>query len=197
MSNRSDKEKQEQLNRQQQQLNQEAVADRAAAREPSALDKEAESQALGWFNFLKDPNRDFSKAPMPFDISEDGAAGAEEERTALGAMRFGSAAADPNLQAVIKANIQERRAQRRGQALESAVARYDSMMRAMAGDVSARDQQRRMGLAGTTTNAGADALNTFASFSPRPHWGLSLATAAIAGGSSALGSYLGRPPARP
>ena len=187
MSNKSDKKKQEELQKRNVQLETEATADRAALREPSALDKEAESQSLGWFNFLKDPNRDFSKAPMPFDgTAEDGAAGAEEERTALGAMRFGSASADPNLQAVLKANIQERRAQRRGQALENAVSRYDSMMRGMAGDVAARDLARRQGAAGITTNSAENSLNTWAAFQPRPHWGLTLAAAGIAGASQAL-----------
>jgi hypothetical protein len=195
MSNKSDKAKQAALQQQQQQLNAEASTDRTAAREPSALDKEAEAQSLGWFNFLKDPNRDFSKAPMPFNgTAEEGAAGAEEERTALGAMQFGSAAADPNLQATLKANIQERRAQRKGQALETAVERYDGIMRGMASDVAARDQARRMGVAGMTTGAGENALNSWAAFTPRPAWGLTLATAAIGGASSALGSYLGRPP---
>jgi len=187
VSNKSDKKKQEELQKRNVQLETEATADRAALREPSALDKEAESQSLGWFNFLKDPNRDFSKAPMPFDgTAEDGAAGAEEERTALGAMRFGSASADPNLQAVLKANIQERRAQRRGQALENAVSRYDSMMRGMAGDVAARDLARRQGAAGITTNSAENSLNTWAAFQPRPHWGLTLAAAGIAGASQAL-----------
>ncbi len=163
------------------------MGDRAAAREPSAIDKEFEGQSMGWFNFLKDPNRDFSRAPMPFSgVAEEGAAGAEEERTALGAMRFGAAGADPNLQAVLKANIGERRAQRKGQALENAVGRYDSMMRGMGADVAARDQARRMGLAGMTTGAGANALNSWAAFTPRPHWGLTLAAAAIPAAASAL-----------
>lgn len=194
MSNKSDKKKQEQLRLENERLRAESTADRAAARQPSALDKEFEGQSLGWFNFLKDPNRDFSKAPMPFSgVAEEGAAGAEEERTALGAMRFGSAGADPNLQAVLKANIGERRAQRKGQALENAVGRYDQMMRGMGADVAARDQARRMGLAGMTTGAGANALNSWAGFQPRPHWGLTLATAAIGGAGSALGGWLGKP----
>jgi hypothetical protein len=194
MSNKSDKAKQDQLRQQQETLNKEATGDRATAREMTPLDKEAESQSLGWFNFLKDPNRDFSKAPMPFSgVAEEGAAGAEEERTALGAMQFGAAGADPNLQATLKANIQERRAQRKGQALENAVGNYDAMMRGMAGDVAARDQARRMGVAGMTTSAGGNALNSYAAFTPRPHWGLTLATAAIAGGSQVASSYLGRP----
>jgi hypothetical protein len=192
MSNKSDKKKEEELRRENEGLRLESERDRAALREPSALDKEAESQSLGWFNFLKDPNRDFSKAPMPFSgLAEDGAAAAEEERTALGAMRFGAAAADPNLQAVLKENIQERRVQRRGQALEDAVARYDSLMRGMAGEVAARDQARRLGVAGMTTNAGANALNSWAAFTPRPHWGLSLAAAGIAGAGSVLSGGFG------
>jgi hypothetical protein len=187
MSNKSDKAKQEELRRENERLRAESTADRAALREPSALEKEFEGQSLGWFNFLKDPNRDFSKAPMPFTgTAEEGAAGAEEERTALGAMQFGAAAADPNLQAVLKENIKERRAQRKGQALENAVGRYDAMMRGMAGDVMARDLARRQGVAGLTTGAQQNALNSWAQFTPRPHWGLSLATAGIAGAGSAL-----------
>lgn len=191
MSNGSDKKKQEELRRQQEQLNSESVADRATARDASPLDKEAEGQSLGWFNFLKDPNHDFSKTPgMAFNRSgEEGMEGAEEERTALGAMRFGAANADPNLQAVLKANIQDRRVQRRGQALENAVGNYDAIMRGMAGDVAARDQARRMGVAGMTTSAGQNATNTWASFTPRPHWGLTLAAAGVAGASQALAPH--------
>lgn len=189
MSNKSDKAKQEELRRQQEQLNAEAAKDRAALREPSAVDREFETESLSWLKFLKDPNRDFSKAPMPFDVSEDGAAGAEEERTALGAMQFGAAGADPNLQAVLKSNVQERRSHRRAHSLESAVARYDAMMRGLGGDVAARDLARRQGAAGITTSAGSNAMNNYAAFQPRPHWGLSLGTAAIGGLS---GMFTGR-----
>jgi hypothetical protein len=195
MSNKSDKNKQAALDAEQKRLNAEATADRAAAREKTPLEKEFEGQSLGWFNFLKDPNRDFAKTPgMAFNgMGEEGAAGAEEERTALGAMRFGAAGADPNLQAVLKSNIQERRAQRKGQALEGAVSRYDSMMRGMAGNVMQQDQARRMGLAGMTTGAGQNALNSWASFTPRPHWGLTLGTAALGAAGTAAGAYLGKP----
>lgn len=188
MSNKSDKKKQDQLNQQQQQLNAEAAAARTAASTPGPVEQAQTDQTMGWFNFLKDPNRDFSKTPgMAFDdAGEEGAAGAEEERTALGAMRFGAAGADPNLQAVLKANIQERRAQRKGQALESAVSRYDQLMRAQAGGLASMDESRRMGLAGMETTAGGNALNNYAQFQVRPHWGLALATAGIAGLGSAF-----------
>jgi len=192
MSNKSDKAKQEELRRQQEQLNREAAAAREAAAKPGVIESAETDETKGWFDFLKNPNRDFSKAPMPFSgVAEEGAAGAEEERTALGAMRFGAAGADPNLQAVLKANIQERRAQRKGQALENAVGRYDEMMRAQAGNLINADGSRRMGLAGMTTSAGQNATNTWASFTPRPHWGLTLATAGIAGAGSALSGSMG------
>ena len=188
MSNKSDKKKQEELKQRNEQLEREATAARAAAATPSPVQTEQETQALDWFKFLKDPNRDFSKfAGLPFDSAiEEGAAGAEEDRTALGAMRFGGAAADPNLQAVLKENFKERRVQRRGQALENAVSRYDSLMRGLAGDVAAQDQARRLGVANLTTGASQNSLNTYAAFTPRPHWGLTLGAAAIAGGSRAL-----------
>lgn len=185
MSNKSDKAKQAALQAQSDQLAREASADRAAAAPPSPMDAEGERQVMDWFKFLKDPNRDFSKTPgMAFNESgEMGLEGAEEERTALGSMQFGAVGADPNLQQVLKSNIQDRRIQRRGQALERAVSSYDSIMRGLAGDISARDQARRMGNADRSTSAGANAMNNYAAFQVRPNWGLSLATAAIAGGS--------------
>lgn len=195
MSNKSDKAKQAQLDAQQKQTNAEAVADRAAARTPGAVEQAQTAETTGWFDFLKDPHRDFSKAPgMAFNgMAEEGAEAAEEERTALGSMQFGASAADPNLQAVLKANVQDKRIQRRGQALNAAVERYDAQMRAQAGNLVQTDVSRRMGLAGTTTSAGASALNSYASFTPRPAWGLTLATAAIGAAGQAAGGYLGKP----
>jgi hypothetical protein len=191
VANKSDKAKQAQLNTQQQQLNTEATADRAAARTTPPLEQAQTDETLGYFDFLKDPAHDFSKLPsMAYSgMAEGGAAGAEEDRTALGSMRFGSAGADPNLQAVLKANISERRAQRKGENLQRAVERYDQMMRATAGDLEARDQARRMGLAGTTTSAGLNAMNQYASFQPRPSWGLQLLGSAI-GGASKVGTAM-------
>lgn len=185
MSNRSDRAKQEELRRENERLRAESAADRAAVRERSPLDLAQEAEAMGWFNFLKDPNRDFSKAPMPLaGVAEAGEAGAEEDRTALGAMQFGRANADPNLQAVIAANMKERKQERRGKALESAVGNYDLMMRGMADAVVSRENSRRLGLAGMTTGAGQSALNAFANFQVRPHFGLSLATAGIGAAGS-------------
>jgi hypothetical protein len=194
VSNKSDKAKQADLKAQSDQLAREAAADRAAAAAPPALDAEGEHQAMDWFGFLKDPNHDFSKTPgMAFNQSgEEGLAGAEEERTALGSMQFGAAGADPNLQQVLKSNIQDRRIQRRGQSLERAVGNYDSMMRAMAGDISARDQARRMGNADRSTSAGANAMNNYTAFTPRPNWGLSLLASGIAGASQVGAAFAGK-----
>lgn len=192
MSNRSDKKKEEQLRADSERLARESAADREAVRTRSPLDLEQEAQATGWFSFLKDPNRDFSKAPMPLaGVAEFGEAGAEADRTALGAMQFGKANADPNLSAVIAANMKERKQQRAGKALESAVGNYDLMMRGLADSVVARENARRMGLANMTTGAGANALNQYAQFQVRPHWGLSLASGALGAAGSIFAGRLG------
>ena len=186
MSNKSDKRKQEELQRQQAQLNAEAMRDRAAVREKSELEKAEEAESLGYFNFLKDPNRDFSKLPgTAFSgMAADGAAGAEEDRVAMGAMQFGKAAADPNLQAVLASNLKQRKAERRGDSLERAVERYDAIMRGASSGIIGRNIAKMTNLANMTTGAGANALNNYAQFQVRPHWGLGLAAAGIGAAGS-------------
>jgi hypothetical protein len=195
LSNKDDKKKQAQLNEQQQQLNTEAVGDRTAARAEDTLDTPQRNEALGYFNFLADPNHDFTKLPgLAYSgMFEDGAAGAEEERTALGAGRFGASAADPNLQAVLAANTKERRVQRRGESLERAAQTYDAKIRGVSADLATREQNRRLGLAGMTTGAGQNALNTYAQYQVRPHWGLTLLTAAAANAASAASAAAAAP----
>jgi hypothetical protein len=181
MSNRSDLKKQSLLQSTATSLTGEALTDRAAARAPSPLGEAQQKEATDYFKFLEDPNHDFTKlAPLAYSgMFEDGAAGAEESRTALGAGRFGTTAADPNLQAVLASNEKERRVQRRGESLERAAGMYDAKIRAVSSELAARDQQRRMGSAGLTTGAATSANNSFAAYQPRPHWGISLATAGI------------------
>lgn len=196
MSNKADSKKQALLNQQQASLNTEAAADRAKAEAPSPLDDAQQKEALGYFSFLADPSHDFTKLPgLAYSGMEDsGAAQAEEERTALGAARFGSAGADPGLQAVLKATMTARRQQARGESLSRAVTAYDARMRGVSSDIAARDQARRMGNAGLTTNAGANALNSYAAFQPRPSWGLTLATAGLgAAGSAFQGAFARKP----
>jgi hypothetical protein len=167
------------------------LGDRAAARTEDPLDTAQRDEAYGYFKFLADPTHDFTKLPgLAYSgMFEDGATGAAEERSALGAGRFGASAADPNLQAVLAANTKERTAQRRGESLERAVNTYDAKIRGVSADIAAREQARRLGLAGMTTNAGQNALNTYAQYQIRPHWGLQLLTAGLgaAGQAAAAG----------
>lgn len=202
MSNKEDLKKQSLLNSQQTALNNEATADRAAWRAPNPLDEAAQAESLGYFKFLQDPSHDWTKLPaLAYSgMFEDRAAAGEEQRTALGASRFGASAVDPNLQAVISATLKDRRVQRRGESLERAVSGYDAKMRGQASDVSARDAAKKAGLAGLTTGASSNATNSYASFTPRPAWGLTLATSALgAAGSifSGIGARPGAAPPRP
>jgi hypothetical protein len=186
VSNKADQQKQALLNQQQASLNAEATKARAAAATPSPLDQAQSDEALGYFNFLKDPNHDFTKLPglAYAGMQTAGADEAEADRTALGAARFGSAAADPNLQAVLKATMTARRQQARGESLANAVNAYDAKMRGVSSEIAARDQARRMGNAGLTTQAGMTALQDYTQFQPRPSWGLTLASAGIGAAGS-------------
>jgi len=71
--------------------------------------------------------------------------------------------------------------------LNDALAKYDAMMRGQAADVAARDQSRRLGVAGMTTGASENALNSWAQFTPRPSPWLTLGTAALGAAGTAAG----------
>ena len=196
MSNKTDLKKQSLLQQQQAALNTEAAGDRAAARAPNPLDDAQTAEALRYFKLLEDPSHDFSKLPgVAFaGAAEEGAAAAEEQRTALGASRFGAAAVDPNLQAAIAATLKDRRIQRRGEMLDAAVNNYDAKMRAAASGIAARDTARKTGIAGTTTQAAANATQAYANFTPRPSPWLGLAGGLIGAAGQALRPGVGPRP---
>lgn len=181
MSNKQDQKKDALLQSQATTLTTESAADRAAARATNPLDEAQQNEALGYFKFLNDPGKDFTKLPsLAYSgMFEDGAAAGEEQRTALGASRFGSASVDPNLQAVIAATLRDRRVQRRGESLERAVSGYDAKMRGTASGIAARDTEKKLGLASNTSGLAANATQAWSSFTPRPAWGLTLATSAL------------------
>jgi hypothetical protein len=196
MSNRADQKKEALLNSQQTALNTEAAGDRAAARAPNPLDEAQTSEALRYFKMLEDPAHDFSKLPgVAFSgMAQDGAAAAEDERTALGASRFGAAAVDPNLQAFLAATMKKRREQARGESLGRAVDAYDAKIRGVASGIAARDTSKKLGIASNTSGLAANATNTFASFQPRPSPWLGLATGALGAAGQALAAGIGPRP---
>lgn len=183
------------LAQQQATLNTEAAGDRAAARAPNPLDDAQTAEALRYFRLLEDPSHDFSKLPgvALAGAAEEGAAAGEEQRTALGASRFGAAAVDPNLQAAIAATLKDRRIQRRGEMLDAAVNNYDARMRGTASELAARDAAKKAGMASNTSGLAANATNAYTSFQPRPAWGLTLATSALGAAGGILSGIKARP----
>jgi hypothetical protein len=198
MSNKSDKRKQEELERQ-------AAADRAArdramtvAAAPTPLESAYDKERLDWMDQT-------SGKAGPLDISTLKGMGPslglynaasqrqQGERMGLGALRLGEQGSNPMLGQLLRSQQEDERQQAAAGGLENAYRMKDAEMRGSIMPLLGLQQNRTMGLAGMTSGNAANATGQWASFRPAPSFWQQLLMAGVSGASQVGSAMAGAP----
>lgn len=198
MSNKSDKNKQQELERQ-------AAADRAAreqfiavAAQPKPLETAYDQERLGWLNATsgKDGPIDVTKLPgmgPSYGLYDAASERQEGQRMGIGALGLGAQNTNPGLGHLLRQQSEDQRQQDAAGGLENAYRLKDAEMRGSILPLLGLQQNRTMGLASLASGNASNATNQWASFRPEPSPWLKL----LAGGLNAAGqvgaAYAGRP----
>jgi hypothetical protein len=171
-------------------LRRELDTDRAAARQPSELEKRLDADALNWLD-KTDPSKgpvDYTNLPGVISAGrfEDALANREDERTATGALQFGSKGANPTAFALVKKQSADRRAERAAIGYADAVRVRDASVRGTAMGLASMDSARKQSLMGTSASLYGGAQQNVANYQPPPSpwWGVAQ------GALGAAGSFL-------
>jgi hypothetical protein len=173
MGNKSDKKKQQELERQ-------AAADRAArdaaiaaASQPRPLETAYDNERLGWLNATsgKDGPIDVTKLPgmgPSWGLYDAASQRQQGERMGIGALRMGAESSNPGLTQLLRSQSDDQRQQQAAGQFENAYRMKDAEMRGSVLPLLGLQQNRTMGLASLTSGNASNATNQWASFRPAP-----------------------------
>lgn len=186
MSNKSDKKKQQELERQ-------AAADRAArdaaiatASQPRPLETAYDAERLGWLNATsgKDGPIDVAKLPgmgPSYGLYDAASKRQEGQRMGIGALGLGAQNTNPGLGQLLRQQSEDQRQQDAAGGLENAYRMKDAEMRNSVLPLLGLQQNRTMGLASLASGNSAQATNTYANFRPAPSFWQQLLLTGIQG----------------
>lgn len=199
MSNKSDRRRQQELERQ-------AAADRAqrdaliaVAAQPKPLETAYDQERLGWLNATsgKDGPIDVTKLPgmgPSYGLYDAASKRQEGQRMGIGALGFGAQNTNPGLGALLRQQSEDQRQQEAAGQLENAYRLKDAEMRGSVLPLLGLQQNRTMGLASLASGNSNQATNTYANFRPAPSIWQQLLLAGVSGASQVASAYAGKPP---
>lgn len=158
------------------------------ANQPSELEKRLDAEGVSWLDMVegKSGPLDFSKAKGIFypGMETDAYANQDDDRTATGALQFGSRGANPTAFALTKQLSSDRRAERRSVNFSNAIAAKDASVRGSIFPLIAQDSARKSQALSTAAGLYGQSAQNVANYQPPPSPWFALANAAIGGLSS-------------
>jgi hypothetical protein len=198
MGNKSDKRKQQELERQ-------AAEDRrrlnellAQAAQPKPLETAQETEALKWL-------RQTSGSEGPLDIKnlsamkphlglyEAASQRQSSDRMGQGLLQMGASNSNPMLGQLLRSQSEDVRQQQAAGGLENAYRLTDAQMRGNIMPLLGLQQNRSMGLAGMASGNSQNSTQAWANFRPAPSFWQNLLMAGVSGGAQVGAAFMGRP----